>query len=57
MPVLDNTTAKHTSNIPTARGPTKSKTATKVKLAGKENKPKPQTKAQLEARIAELQGQ
>jgi hypothetical protein len=50
-----NTTSKRT---PAKGRATKSQITRKPKTTGKENtKPKPTTKAQLEARIAELQGQ
>jgi hypothetical protein len=57
MPTPANTTSKHT-NIPVKGGAIKSQITRKSKTVGKENaKPKPMTKAQLQARIEELQGQ
>jgi hypothetical protein len=58
MSTPTNTTSRHTNNIPAKGRAIKSQITRKTKTTGKENaKPKPMTKAQLEARIAELQGQ
>lgn len=58
MSIQSSKTLKHTNNIPTKGRAIKSNGQITAKSKSKENtKQKPMTEAQLEVRIAELQGQ